>query len=107
MDLTTGPSFMQSMQGYAGARWGKESGPQFNAEISTNLRTTTGGGLNLIWNQPHAIFLAELEYRAATAIGDATRQEAVLSRYAAGVSSRPPHVELHGSRRILPILNFV
>jgi|EP01047_Picozoa_sp_COSAG01_P038383 hypothetical protein len=25
----------------------------------------TRAGLNLVWNQPHAIFLAELEYRAA------------------------------------------
>ena len=32
------------VQGYQGARWGKESGPQFNREISTNLRTTCGGG---------------------------------------------------------------
>ena len=47
------------IQGYGGARWGKESGPQFNREISSNLRTTCGGGLNLVWNQPHAIFLAE------------------------------------------------
>ena len=67
------------VQGYRGARWGKETGPQFNREITTNLRTTCGGGLNLIWNQPHAIFLSELEYRAASS--DAERHQ-VLERYA-------------------------
>ena len=36
------------VQGYKGARWGKETGPQFNREIDSNLRTTCGGGLNLI-----------------------------------------------------------
>jgi len=53
-------------------------GPQFNPEITTNLRTTCGGGLNLIWNQPHPIYLAELEYRAAAT--EQARQD-VLERY--------------------------
>ena len=37
-----------AVQGYKGARWGKETGPQFDREIDSNLRTTCGGGLNLI-----------------------------------------------------------
>jgi hypothetical protein len=72
------------VQGYQGARWGKESGPQFNRKISTNLRTTCGGGLNLVWNQPHAIFLSELEYRAATT--DQERKD-ILERYSSVVSA--------------------
>ena len=40
------------VQGYKGARWGKETGPQFNREIDSNLRTTCGGGLNLICPSP-------------------------------------------------------
>jgi len=72
------------VQGYKGARWGKESGPQLNREISTNLRTPCGGGLNLVWNQPHAIFLAELEYRAAKS--DQARRD-TLGRYAEVVSA--------------------
>ena len=71
-------SWYANVQGYTGARWGKESGPQFNSQISTNLRTTCGGGLNLIWNQPHAIFLSELEYRAASS--DTERRQ-ILERY--------------------------
>ena len=84
MAALTNATWYAGVQGYAGARWGKETGPQFNPEISTNLRTTCGGGMNLIWNQPHAIYLAELEYRAAT-----TAQEKidVLERYADVVSS--------------------
>ena len=46
------------VQGYKGARWGKESGPQFNREIDSNLRTTCGGGLNLICPSPRLALLA-------------------------------------------------
>ena len=47
------------VQGYKGARWGKESGPQFNREIDSNLRTTCGGGLNLICPSPRLALLAQ------------------------------------------------
>jgi hypothetical protein len=77
-------SWYAGVQGYEGARWGKETGPQFNREISDNLRTTCGGGLNLVWNQPHAIFLAELEYRAARTD---TQRKDVLERYAGVVTA--------------------
>ncbi len=44
-------------QGYAGARWTKMAGPDFhNAAFYTNAL--------LVWQQPHPMFLAELEYRA-------------------------------------------
>ena len=46
------------VQGYKGARWGKETGPQFNREIDSNLRTTCGGGLNLICPSPRLALLA-------------------------------------------------
>ena len=47
------------VQGYKGARWGKETGPQFNREIDSNLRTTCGGGLNLICPSPRLALLAQ------------------------------------------------
>ena len=52
-------------------------GPQFNRQLDSNLRLAVGGGLNLVWNQPHAVYLSELEYRAAST--DAQRAE-VLER---------------------------
>jgi hypothetical protein len=82
-------------QGYRGARWGKETGPQFNAEISNNLRTVCGGGLLLVWNQVHPIYLAELEYRAA--LGPEGRAE-VLQRMAAAVNASAEFMSDFASR---------
>ena len=44
-------------QGFKGARWTKMTGPEFrNSTVSTNAL--------LVWQQPHPMFFAELEYRA-------------------------------------------
>lgn len=43
-------------QGYRGARWPKEVGPE-------GRETPSGIGVFLIWQQPHPIFYAELLYR--------------------------------------------
>jgi hypothetical protein len=44
-------------QGFKGARWTKMTGPEFrNSTVDTNAL--------LIWQQPHPMFFAELEYRA-------------------------------------------
>ncbi|WP_035812919.1 hypothetical protein [Jiangella gansuensis] len=46
------------LQGYAGARWPKQVGPDARESPSPI-------GAFLIWQQPHPIYLAELVYRAA------------------------------------------
>jgi hypothetical protein len=46
-------------QGYRGARWPKEVGPE-------GRETPSDIGVFLIWQQPHPIFYAELLYRLAT-----------------------------------------
>ena len=43
-------------QGYRGARWQKQTGPG-------GWESPTGVGEFLIWQQPHAIFFADLDYR--------------------------------------------
>jgi hypothetical protein len=44
-------------QGFSGARWTKMTGPEFrNSTKATNVL--------LVWQQPHCMFFAELEYRA-------------------------------------------
>lgn len=56
-----------SARGLNGARWAKMVGPE--------LRESPGGNPLIVWNQPHAIYLAELIYRSAPST-------ATLERYA-------------------------
>jgi len=50
-----------AMQGYRGARWPKECGPEGRSN------PWTGSGPFLIWQQPHLIYFAEELYRAQPA----------------------------------------
>ncbi|KAL9064020.1 MAG: hypothetical protein Q9157_007990 [Trypethelium eluteriae] len=71
------PSSIQraELQGYAGARWGKESDP---------TGRSAPGEINslLIWQQPHPMVFAEYEYRAFPSASTLQKWDAILSEAA-------------------------
>ncbi|WQF81425.1 Putative six-hairpin glycosidase superfamily [Colletotrichum destructivum] len=69
-----------STQGYTGARWGKMTDPS---------ATDAPGEINtlLIWQQPHTMYFAELEYRHKPSQETLTRWEEVLTATADFMSS--------------------
>ncbi|KAG7285118.1 hypothetical protein NEMBOFW57_009739 [Staphylotrichum longicolle] len=74
-------------QGYAGARWGKMTDPQTGRSAPGDINAL------LIWQQPHAMYFAETEWRwACDATGDGgggggRDREAVLARWDEVVSA--------------------
>ena len=67
-------------QGYKGARWTKMTGPDFrNAPYITNAM--------LIWQQPHPMFFAELDYRAHPTPATLDKWKTVLFEAAAFMAS--------------------
>ncbi|KAI1269901.1 Six-hairpin glycosidase-like protein [Xylariaceae sp. FL1019] len=62
-------------QGYAGARWGKMSDP---------TGRSAPGEINslLIWQQPHAMYLAELEYRSFPSPSTLSKWDEILEHTA-------------------------
>lgn len=62
-------------QGYRGARWPKQVGPE-GRESPSNI------GTFLLWQQPHPIHLAELVVRAHEQQGDASRADELRHRWA-------------------------
>ncbi|KAI0156617.1 Six-hairpin glycosidase-like protein [Xylariaceae sp. FL1272] len=62
-------------QGYAGARWGKMSDP---------TGRSAPGEINslLIWQQPHAMYFAELEYRSFPSPSTLSKWDEILERTA-------------------------
>lgn len=76
--LSTSVERAQKQQGYsAGARWGKMSDPSGRS---------APGEINalLIWQQPHPLFFAELEYRSALS---ASQRAEILSKWDAVVEN--------------------
>lgn len=63
-------------QGYAaGARWGKMTDPQTGRSAPGDINAL------LIWQQPHPLYFAEVEWRAAASGGGKGRAEEVLERW--------------------------
>lgn len=62
-------------QGYAGARWPKQVGPE-------GRESPSGIGTFLVWQQPHPIHLAELVVRAHRHLGRAGRADELQRRWA-------------------------
>jgi hypothetical protein len=69
-------------QGFKGARWTKMTGPGFrNSTKATNVL--------LIWQQPHSMFFAELEYRARPNQATLKKWESVVFEAADFMASYP------------------
>ena len=66
-------------RGLGGARWPKMIGP--------DARESPGGNPLIVWNQPHAIHLAELLYRSAPTIDTLARYRDLVLETAEGAAS--------------------
>ncbi|TFW31409.1 hypothetical protein E4L98_00245 [Duganella callida] len=79
-------------RGLQGARWMKMTGPEG--------RESPGGNPLIVWNQPHAIHLAELLYRADPSPATLQRYRALVFETAQGMASML-HWDEKGQRYVL------
>ncbi|MFC7457559.1 hypothetical protein ACFQS2_10195 [Brachybacterium sp. GCM10030267] len=77
---------MAALQGYDGARWPKQVGPE-------GEETPSGIGPFLIWQQPHPIYLAELLRRAGGVPDVLTELHEIVTETADFMASYPERTE--------------
>jgi len=75
LSILAGARATAAHQGYRGARWPKQVGPE-GRESPSNI------GTFLLWQQPHPIHLAELVVRAHQQRGDRARADELQARWA-------------------------